>query len=239
MSSATIWVVVYPAIWLAVYGTRDVIAGLTRDDLVTYFVCVLIMEYMTQSYVEEDLHEQIRDGKVSSILLKPVDFIRYFFFLHTGYRVLPLTIYLLLLFVSIIFLNLPFTFPEHLSTYVLWIVAIVMGNVLAFNLKMILSCAAFWIEEAEPLRAFYWIISNVFLGWVGPLIFLPLWFQHLSAALPWQYTLYVPVMIFLEAFTTRQLVMNFLVTGAWLCGAILLRRWVVRLSLRRFNAVGH
>lgn len=239
MCSGFSWVIVYPNVWLAIYGSRTVIDGLTRTDLLTYFIGILVMEYMLQSYVEEDLHEQIRDGKISAILLKPIDFVRYFYFLHTGYRLVPATVYVLLATFAIVFFHVPVTLPHHWVTVPLFLTSLALGNLIAFNLKMIVSVAAFWIEEAEPVRVIYWIVSSTFMGWVGPIVLFPHWFQKLSAAIPWQYTLYFPVVVFMEVVKGRQALTGLGIAAVWLLAIVLIRRWAVRKSLQHFNAVGH
>jgi ABC-2 type transport system permease protein len=135
--------------------------------------------------------------------------------------------------------HFPFTLPQHLYTIPLLFLSILFGNLIAFNLKMIVSCAAFWLEEAHPVRVVYWIMSNVFMGWVGPLVLFPHWFQILSALLPWQYTLYTPVMIYMEVFNMHATLQSLLGAAIWLVIVTIARRIVLAKSLRHFNAVGH
>lgn len=238
MAMSAIWVFVYPVIWIAVYGDRNELFGFARADLLTYFVGILVMEYLAQSYVDEDLHEEIREGKISALLLKPVSFVRYFFFVHIGYKIVPLLVYAVLISGAVFIFRVPFSAPAHWYTVPLFAASVVIGHLIAYNLKMILACAAFWIEEAEPLRVLYWIVCNLFMGWMGPLVFFPLWFQQLSTHLPWQYTAYFPIMVFLENVTKNQITYGIAVSVVWLVIAVILRSITVRHAIRRYNAVG-
>ncbi len=238
MAMSAIWVMVYPVVWLAVYGDRTELSGFSRSDLLTYFIGILVMEYLAQSYVDEDMHEEIREGKISALLLKPVHFVRYFFFVHIGYKLLPLGVYAVLITLGVSVLDIPFSLPTQWYTLPVFACTVVIGHLIAYNLKMILACAAFWIEEAEPLRVLYWIVCNLFMGWMGPLVFFPLWFQQLSTHLPWQYTAYFPIMIFLENVTVGAMTYGIAVSVVWLGIAVAVRHVVVRYSIRRYNAVG-
>lgn len=239
MCMSLTWVIVYPVMWFAVYGERTALHGFSRLDVVTYFLLLLVVEYITLSYVEEDLHEQIREGQVSALLLKPVSFVRYFFFIHIGYKLFPLAIYAAVFTVAISLFHVPFSLPEQWLTIPLTLFSLLIAHFIAFNLKMILACAAFWIEEAEPVRILHWIVSNVFMGWVGPIVFFPHWFQLISEYTPWQYIMYFPVMVFLEQFTSQQLIRDFSIALVWLLILILVRRAVVSVAIRHYNAVGN
>lgn len=238
MSQSVIWCLIFPFLWLASYGGQDQIAGFTRSDIITYFIGIIVLEYIVESYVNVDVRNFVHDGRLTAILLKPVNMVTYFFYNQIGFRFTRAAIFIITL--SVVFLLYPhvLSFPTHLSTYPLFFVGILLANLIAFNIKFMLGCIAFWVEETAGIDIFYWFISYIFVGWVGPIDFFPLWFQHLSALLPFQYILYFPLSIFLEQQSLFEIGKGLVFAGAWCVLLVIARRFLFARAIQRYNAVG-
>lgn len=233
-----IYTLIFPVVWLAIYGSRTVLFGYTRADLLTYFIGVMFMEHLVETYVDYDMNRQIRDGNISGILLKPVGVIWYFFWNQFGYRIVRLSFYAIVFIPVVFFFNVPFQFPTQLSTVGIFFIALVIGHIITFNIHTILGALAFWFEEAMQISTAYWMLTHMLIGVVAPIVFFPDWLQTVSRMLPFQYVIYTPLAIFLEKLSQPQM-MDFLVIGAvWAIATTLLRIHVVKRAIANYNAIG-
>lgn len=232
-----VWIIIFPVVWLAVYGPREVLIGFTKYDLLTYFVGLTLMEYLTESYAAQDMHYQIREGDFTKYLLRPMNPVSYFFWTHAGYRILRIIIFGSV-FLAAYWWGVPFSFPDQWYTWPLLLVALALGNLIAFNFAITIGCLAFWLEEAEPIMIFEWIATHILKGWIGPLVFLPLIVQQISMFLPFQYIIYFPLMVYLEKIALSDVGIGFTIALGWLVALYLIRRVVWHYAIKHYNAVG-
>jgi ABC-2 type transport system permease protein len=67
---------------------------------------------------------------------------------------------------------------------------------MGFYLRYCLGLVSFWLVDSGGLRGVVTILSGLFSGALIPLVFFPHRLQVLQLFLPFQYTLYVPAMVF-------------------------------------------
>src|SRR6185436_1014332 len=64
--------IVYLAVWTTVARTQGSVSGLTVNDVMTYYLTLLIVDNLTADITIHLLGYKIQDGTLSSELLKPV-----------------------------------------------------------------------------------------------------------------------------------------------------------------------
>lgn len=233
-----LWVAVYPLVWIAVYDGQESIAGYSVEEILTYFVACMILDFLITSYVDDDLNTDIRDGEISNWLLKPISTVKVYFFYNFSVSLPMLVIACVVGSLILLLSPISFAFPENTTTWLLIGPMIVVGHIISFNLKFMLGCIAFWLEEISALQYAYALSASVLIGWVAPMAFLPEWFQAINNWLPFQYTLYVPVAIFLEKVDNTQILQWLAIALGWLLITSLARRAVYARAITHYNAVG-
>lgn len=239
MMHSLIWVFVFSAVWLSIYSEDQIIEGFSRYDIVTYFIGLLIIEHIVESFIAEDLNRKIREGGVSQLLLKPVSIMRYLYFDHLGYRITRIGVYLLVFSGAFLFFDAPFSVPQHWYMWLFMILAMIIGNFIAFFLSFIIGCLAFWFEEISHFIMVYWIVTTIPRGWSGPIDFLPTTLRHVFELLPWNYILYFPLMLFLEKRSGPEMLTGFAVATVWMIILFFVCTWVLKKSIKKYNAVGN
>ncbi|HLD21415.1 MAG TPA: ABC-2 family transporter protein [Patescibacteria group bacterium] len=236
--NSVVYIVVFPFIWLTVYNDQEVLFGYSREGIITYFVLLLMVEYLVMSFIDEEMNYDIREGKISNILLKPVNITQWYFYDQFGFRIMRIVLFALLYIVLTTFFHLPFFVPTHWYTIPFVLVSIIFGNLLAFQYKMILGCISFWIEEAYAIRLIVTMFTTILTGFIAPLVFLPLMVQHISVFLPFQYMLYFPLAIYLETLSIPTIIGGLSIACIWLILLWYIRSLVLQKSIRHYNAIG-
>lgn len=233
-----VWVAVYPLVWLAVYDGQEILRGFSTTDILTYFIVIMLMDFVVTSYADDNLSVDVRDGDVSNWLLKPISTPQFYFYYNFSVS-LPMTVIAFIVALAIaVFSPVPLSYPQQWLTLPVIVLFMAVGVGISFNIKFMLGCLAFWFEEIRMVQYLYWFATSLLAGWVAPLVFFPDWFARLSEVLPFQYTLYVPVMIALEKYTPALLLNWGTIAACWLVVSWIARRVMWKRAIRRYNAVG-
>jgi ABC-2 type transport system permease protein len=191
-----IYVSVYYFIWKAIYAHSQRIEGFDFSQILTYIAVGWIIRSFYYNNIDQDLAEQVVEGKLAMDLIKPVNVQAMYVAQALGesaFRLILLTVPTVIILFSVYPLRPPRSFVHFLefflsSSFSFFIVAGINFAVgtLAIRLKSILGL----------LRAKYFLLE-LFSGLLLPISFFPHAFQAAFAYLPFQYISYVPVLIYL------------------------------------------
>jgi ABC-2 type transport system permease protein len=111
-----------------------------------------------------------------------------------------------------------------------------------FFVNYCLGMASFWIVQSEGIRSVYSLLGGVFSGMLIPLVFFPKPLQTLQFFLPFQYTSYVPAMVFLGNYSLGDVHLSISAIVAVQAAAVLIAFIVSELlykaAMKQFTAVG-
>ncbi len=227
-------------LWLAVYEERADVAGYSLDQMLGYYVGVLILTTLLTSHVEWGIAHDVRQGLLSALLLRPVSPWTHWFMDNLawkGARGLFLTPSTLILIVALGgYLSLPRLSPLGV---VLLIVSLVLAYLLCFTLKAILGMAAFWMTDVMGLIGVWEVLMLVLGGTVLPLELLPLPLQWIATVLPFKYIFAFPLTLGLGRLEPAEIWSGLVIQIAWLGIALLGARLAWRRAIRRYEAVGN
>ena len=218
-------------IWTAVYGSRPALAGMELNQIIRYFGATALIGYLTMDFADWNLSMLIRTGKFITFSLRPVHHRFFALSQKLGHRVLGLW----LEFVPCI-LIFHFVFgvdmrPAHVPWAVL---SVMLAFLINFHFNYILGLSAFWFVKADGMRRVVHLLSMLFSGALIPLAFLPKVLRITQYFLPFQYTVYVPSMVFIGDFHPSLI-------GYQAMAAVVtyvLSEWVYMRAMKRFCDVG-
>lgn len=229
--------IIFLAAWLAVAESQGGGLGtFSATDLAAYFVITIIVTHATQAWDFFEFEFEIRQGRLSPKLLRPLHPIHYsitgnvLWKLQTSVAVVPVAILIALTF------NARFTTtPPHL---VLGAFSAVLGAALAFTFGWVFASVAFWTTRVHAVVTLYQRTAFIFSGQIAPLALLPGPLLAVAYALPFAYMLGVPSDILRGGpdIPTALLLIGGQIV--WLAIAIVLFRVVWGLGLRQYTAVG-
>lgn len=226
-------------IWTAVYGGVDSLAGMELVQMIRYFGASALIGYLTMDFADWNLQMLIRTGKFLTFALRPIHHRFFALSQKFGHRVLGfffeflpcLLIFMLLFRVDIVPTSIPWT-----------ILSVILAFFMNFYVNYILGMLAFFFVKANGMKAVYQILASVFSGALIPINFFPEIIQKIMIFLPFQYTNYIPAMVWTGGNNITS--MNLSVPEAVLCQAVavvgtaLLSEVIYRCAIKRFTAVG-
>ncbi|MGE5607035.1 MAG: ABC transporter permease [Bacteroidota bacterium] len=184
-------------IWKAVYSTRTTVAGLTLEQMLTYYGISAVINHLTWDSADWNLQMLIRTGKFLTFMLRPLSHCYFALAQKIGHRTLAfwlefIPIYLLFFFIFKIRL-----IPAQPG----WtIISIGLSFMLVFLTNYCIGITGFWLTKTEGLRRGFLVIRNIFAGSFLPLTLFPGIIQKFLFILPFQFITYVPTRVFIGSY---------------------------------------
>jgi ABC-2 type transport system permease protein len=227
-------------LWQAVYATRGgEIKGYGYSEMIFYFLLTVFVEQLiTPTEDEWQIAAEIRDGKISAYLTKPLNYLGYRIALFVSYRLLYVSVVL----VPILILGWVFRehlrFPEHGVTWVAFAVSTFMAAGIQFFIAYSLAMIAFWVLEISTLIFIVYSFEYFLSGQVFPLDIMPDWLQGFLHWSPFTYELFFPVQVCMERVRGAALVEGLCIQAGWLALSYLAARVLWARGVRRYQAFG-
>jgi ABC-2 type transport system permease protein len=234
-----VYFIVQYFIWTAVYGGGGTIKGIEYLQMIRYFGVLTLIGYIIWDSADWNLSMLIRTGKFLTFALRPVHHPFFALSQKIGHRLLgtflealPCAVIFTLLFkIDMKPANIPWT-----------VLSVILALLIFFYVSYIIGITSFWIVESQGIRAFYSLLNGVFSGSFIPLVFFPKPLQFIQFFLPFQYTSYVPAMVFIGKYTLGDIQLSIpAIVGiqalALLC-VFIISELLYNSAMKRFNAVG-
>lgn len=234
-----IYFIIQYFIWTAVYGSNDNLAGMQLEQTIKYFGASALIGYLTMDFADWNLQMLVRTGKFLSFALRPIHHRFFALSQKLGHRILGFTLEFIPCFLIFMFLFKIDIMPEN----ILWTtISIILAFLMNFYINYTLGMTAFFFVRSEGIRVFYQLLSSVFAGALIPLNFFPNIIQKIMMFLPFQYTNYIPSMVWTGVKKINGNILEYsqiiLLQALALFIMIFLSEFIYKLSMKRFTAVG-
>ncbi len=238
-SNAFIWVLyaALPAltlmlVWRAAYasGTQTSRGGLNLTQMMTYYICVTALSIVITPHPEWETAMQIRDGKMTGFIVRPIGYFGYRLAQETSYQTMKSLMMLPSLAVMIWIFQDNLKFPAFDATsWSLFLLASLLAYILLTQIKFLLGISAFWIAEPAGFLELWHTLLAVLGGRLLPIGELPNWVQNVALYTPFSSLYSFPIGIFLGTMPPERLLPGFLTQILWI--AVL--AWAVRATWGR------
>ena len=226
-------------LWQAAIPEGTEIFGYDQAKILTYILGTSFIRSFVISSRSVDAAGHISSGDISNFLIKPINYIKYWFAKDAADKLLNLCFSLVEISVIIYFLKPPFTFQTDVSLLMLTFVAILIGVVLYFCLSFLLSTIAFWSPENPwPMRFLFDILVIFFAGSFFPLDILPETIFNFLKLLPFSYLLFFPMDIYLGKLSFNEVIIGMTIALFWVVVCYQLLRVFFKLGLKSYAAWG-
>src|SRR5579862_7557533 len=182
--------VILPAVWVAT-GVGKV-AGMDSIQLVTYYIVSMTISQFVTCYLMWDICWDIREGFVTSFLIKPFPFFAFNVGRNFSWRVAKVTLFLpLIVVVYYCYLGARPTSPLHFTAE-FW-ASLFLAHTLSFVAGYWVSMIAFWTVEFFSILRLYFLVELLLSGRLLPIDTMPGWVRGLANTLHFSYTNAFPV----------------------------------------------
>lgn len=226
-------------LWQGVFMTTETAFGYTPNEMTTYVLMVLVVTAMVFSAPSSAIGGEIASGELSNFLVKPVNYIRYWFSRDMASKLLNLLFVCIELAILWIFLKPQFEFRLTWESGVGFLIAVLIGMALYFFFQLSTRFIAFWAPENIWGIAFLsYLFTELLGGTIFPLDILPPYLQFGLSLTPFPYFVYYPIAIFVGKITGFEIIEVLIKGGVWVILMWLIARYVWRKGLRNYSAVG-
>jgi len=224
------------ALWAALFATGNAGQSSLPETMTYFIICDIVMIWLASSY-GNTIGKDIRSGDIASQLIRPCS---YHLLLVASFHATSLTSTLTrafpMLIVALIFISLlP---PVSAIALVFFILSLVLGAVIYSLVDLIISYTAFWLTDYWYLSWFKTALFTLFGGLALPIWFYPEWLSMICRFLPFQYTIYQPLAIYLGRVPVGQIGFSFAMQLFWIAVLFLLERTVWRLAKHKLTVQG-
>jgi len=226
--------------WQAIFRSKvSVINGYYYSSMIFYFMITVFLENLiTPTEDEWQIAGEIRDGRISSYLTKPMSYLGYRIVLFLSYRLLYIAVVLIPIIVLAWLLRDHLRMPEHAITWLAFAASTAMAAFLQFFIAYALAMIAFWVLEISTIIFILYSFEFFLSGHVFPLDIMPAWLQGFIRWSPFTYELFFPAQVFMERVQGAALVQGLLIEAGWLLLAWLAARILWSRGLKKYQAVG-
>lgn len=204
-------------LWQAAVPEGAVILGYDQAEILTYVLGTSIIRSFAFSTRSVDVAGHIASGDLSNFLIKPINYLKYWFAKDVADKFLNLVFSVVEIAIVILLLRPPLLLQTNVNFLLFSFLALVIGILLYFYLSFFLSLIAFWTPESPwPLRFLFTILVEFFSGALFPLDILPPTLFGILKILPFSYFLFFPLDIYLGGLTFSEIILRLLIAVFWL-----------------------
>lgn len=224
-------------------------AGFTPLDAARYFIAVFVVRQITICWVIHDFEYLVVSGKLSPMLLHPIDPIYRFILMHLGEHGARAPFGVLL--VVLCFVIVPDALLGNADQPGAWLPAwwrillALVASYGAFLLRFIIqyttAIAAFWVERVSALDGINYLPYIFLSGLTVPIHLLPDYLQHIVLWTPFPYMLWFPAQLVAapaEQITAAFVIRGFATLAGWGVVIFIVNRWLWKRGLKHYSAMG-
>lgn len=204
-------------LWDAVFkDPQRVVFGYDRARIFTYVFGLLIVKAIVFSSRSIDISGEIARGDISNFLLKPLNYLKYWFVRDTSSKVLNLLFAFFETLILYIILKPPFFLQTNVLALILFILSLGVAVLIYYFLLILVSTVPFWFPEQGWGAIFLLTMFTGFLsGGVFPIDILPGFIQRVFYLTPFPYLIFTPLQIYLGKFSLLLSLQSIAVSLLW------------------------
>ena len=191
-----IYVSVYYFIWKAIYTQSPDIEGFDFHQMLTYVALGWILRSFYYNNIDQDLAQQVMEGKLAMDLIKPVNVQMMYVAQAQGeslFRIAMLTAPTAV----ILMLVYPVRRPASTVHFLAFLASAVLSFFLVAGINFAVGTFAIRLKSILGLLRAKYFLLELFSGLLLPISFFPEAFQKVLQFLPFQYISYVPLLLYL------------------------------------------
>ncbi|MBI5406069.1 MAG: ABC-2 family transporter protein [Nitrospirae bacterium] len=232
--SLYIWVLLY--LWSTVYHEGNTVGNYTLSQLTTYYLLQLMINSVIFSYISWDVIDNIKDGHFSNFLIKPLDYFLYWFTVNLSGKILEAFFVIIAAGLISLLFGGYFAFPGRLITLLYFLISVILGIVLAFEMDFCVGMITFWLTQVRTFKYMLQTLILFFAGAMLPLDLFPGLLMKISNILPFQYLVFFPISLYLGKVDNPW--PSFIMLSVWILIFYVIARILLIRGIRRYEAVG-
>jgi ABC-2 type transport system permease protein len=234
-------ILIFFFLWDAVFsGGASQVFGYDRTKIFTYAFVLIIVRAVVMSSRSTDVAGQIANGELTNLLLKPINFFRYWITRDLSSKLLNILFGVVEISVLLSILK-PSVFIQTDVFYLLtFVFSLAIAMFLFFCLMMLTSMVPFWVPELSWGAQFLVIaiVAEFLSGSFFPLDVFPSIVYQILRFTPFPYLVFIPIKIYLGNFDISLVYQSLAIGLIWCAVMWKLMQVVWKKGLLVYDAVG-
>ncbi|HPZ08360.1 MAG TPA: ABC-2 family transporter protein [Candidatus Eremiobacteraeota bacterium] len=191
-----IHVAVYYFIYKALYTGGGNINNYSLTDMATYIAIGWISKSLYLNYLDHDIADEVKSGKMAIDLIKPVDYQVMNYARGLGQSAFRLLFFMPPVLVAT-FVVFPVHPPSSIYNLFLFFLSTFLSLLIYLGINFFMGLISIYTISIEGILYPKNMMIELFSGLMVPIDWFPLWFQHVSSLLPFKYIAFVPLNLYL------------------------------------------
>jgi viologen exporter family transport system permease protein len=232
-----IYVSIYYFIWKAIYEHSASIAGFNFRQILTYIAVGWIIRSFYYNNIDQDLAQQVVEGKLAMDLIKPVNPQAMYIaqalgesFFRVAMLTLPTALVLALVF--------PVSAPAGIVHFLAFLASALFSFFIVAGINFAIGTFAIRLMSILGLLRAKYFFLELFSGLLIPISFFPHPLQTALAWLPFQYISYIPTLIYLGKLSGLGIVRALALQVFWIAALLAVGDALWRWSSRKITIQG-
>lgn len=223
-------------IWGAVFKDRQYFGVYTFPSMMSYMLMVRFLHFANRGNIGRDIGLEIKNGSLSVYLLKPISYLKWWFFVFLSERIYEILLRGSMVIVFIIIFNKLLAIPG-LNQVLLFICFLPISLLLNYLINVFIASVGFWTTDVRLFRSTIIMVIEFLGGMVVPIDLMPEFLGKICRFLPFQFTGYFPIKIY-QGIESKTIVIGFLTSLVWIIVISILLRLLWRKGLKKYEAIG-
>ena len=235
----TVQVVLVASLWHGLYARTGTTAGLDRDQAVSYAVLAVLacrLRELEQSAGRDTVIQHMHYGTIVYWYLRPLPPQRYYALRALGEQLYgfawALGGYVVCLAAGVV------EPPGSAAVAGVFALSLLLGQWVLYYVMLVTDQWCFWALRNNAALLILIFAQNLLSGVYAPLWFFPDWFVTLSAFMPFQATLSVPLSLYIGRIPLSDAAGQLAIQAAWVVLLALFTRFLWRRAARRVISQG-
>lgn len=237
-----IGMVIEPIIYLVVWSTvarsqGGEIRGLTPGDFAAYYITWTLVRNMNIVFTPYGWEWRIREGRLSSMLLRPVHPLHYDLAFFAGMKVVVMVMWIPIAVVLAAIFH-P-TFQIDPLRAVVFFVAVWGAYLIRSMFLWALGMITFWTTRVSALYELWFTAELLLSGRLVPMQLMPDWVNRVADLLPFRWTFGFPIDLLVADMSAAQQLTGLAIQLLWIGLGTALVAGVWRVGVKRYSAVNN
>ncbi len=180
--------------WQGAYAKQAHILNWSQSQMTTYYLCLVVVQSALVANIESVVaHHDIKNGFLSSELLKPISYLWRKFCQEIPSRLLQATYGVIAILFVVYFVQVKPVFRTDGLTILEFLVIAAGGFVISFLIKMCVGFVAFWTTDIAAVQEVVDVAILILTGILMPLDLYPATISYVMLHSPFAYVVYHPI----------------------------------------------
>lgn len=224
-------------VWSAVFKNQSIFNGYTFSSMITYILMTKFLHFTNRGNTGRLIANDIKEGRISIYLLKPVNYLRWWFSVFLADRFFEFLVRFAMLIIFFLILPKIIVFTG-LSRFLLFLSFILISLIFNFFINLFLAVFAFWITDIRLFRSALMMAFEFLGGSLVPIDVMPPILKNIGLILPFQFTTFFPIKIYQGTLGTNEIMRGIFLAALWIFILFVSLALIWRKGLKNYEAVG-